>query len=183
MDTDATATEKVDLPPGRKHWLFQTIPPLSMLFVFVMTTSGTLLVFLAGFLLLPVLISLISIIVKLIFFKKRKSYLVRPLLTVAIFVLILVIANWTYQIALDQAITEARVIHQQCNESLACPENLVGWQRNGPMIRKNDLGVWLKYMALYSYDKESFDIRVYQAPDIGDHITGGVDLPFRGEFW
>jgi len=47
------------------------------------------------------------------------------------------------------------------------------------MIRKDDLGFWLKYTALYSYDKAGFNMRVYHGPDSGDNITGGVNLPFR----
>lgn len=135
--------------------------------------------FIVGFLTPLVLVSLISIIIKLIFFKKRKYYLVRPLLTITMFILILVIANWTYEIALEHTIEEARVIHQQCNENLACPENPAGWLTDGSRIRKGDLGFWLKYSASYFYNKESFNIRVYQGPDIGDVISGGVDLPFE----
>ena len=178
MDTDAAAAQTGATPPAMKHWLLQVVPPLLMFSVFLMTASGTSLVFLVGFMILPVLFSLISIIAKLIFFRKRKYYLIRPILTIAVFILIFIIANWTYKIALDQTINEARIIHQQCNENLACPENPVGWQIDGSRIRKNDLGFWLKYSASYNYNKGSFNIRVYQGPDLGDNIAGGVNLPF-----
>ena len=173
------STEKNRQPLGMKHWLYQIVPPLLMLCVLFSTSSGTSLVFLAGIFIIPVLVSLISIIAKLIFFKKRKHYLVRPLLTIAIFILIFIIANWTYKIALDQTIDEARLIHQQCNDNFACPENPAGWQKDGSRIRKNDLGFWLKYSAAYYYNKDSFNIRVYQGPDLGDNIGGGVNLPFK----
>lgn len=178
MNIGVTSTEKENETLGMKHWLLQVIPPSLMLSVFFTTTRGTSLVFIAGFLVLPVVISLISIIARLIFFRKRKYYLIRPILTIAVFILIFIIANWTYKIALDQTINEAGIIHQQCNENLACPENPVGWQIDGSRIRKNDLGFWLKYSASYYYNKGSFNIRVYQGPDLGDNIAGGVNLPF-----
>lgn len=167
--------------PGIRHWLFQIVPPLLMLLVFATTTSGSSLVFIAGFLVFPVLFSLISVIARLIFFSRKKYYLIRPLLTIAIFALILVTANRAYEIALDQAVDEARLIHQQCNKSSRCPENPAGWIREGSRILKNDLGWWLKYTASYYYKNNSFNIRVYKGPDLGDVIAGGVDIPFEVE--
>ncbi len=181
MDTEVVSTEKSNQPLGMKHWLFQVIPPLLMLCVLLTTTSGTSLVFIVGLFIPLVLVSLISIIVKLIFYKKKKHFLVRPLLTITMFILILIIADWTYEVALDHTIDEARAIHQQCNENLTCPENPTGWQTDGSLIRKSDLGFWLKYSASYSYKKGSFNIRVYRGPDLGDNISGGVDLPFKAE--
>ena len=69
--------------------------------------------------------------------------------------------------------------YQQCNENLVCPENPVGWQVNGSTIRKNEQGFWLKYAASYHYNRVSFNIRVYRGPDLGDNISGGVNLPFE----
>lgn len=178
METDAIKDAARAPPFGTRHWLFQFTPPLLMLGVFLMTTSGTALVFITGFLILPVLISLISIIAKLILFKTRKYYLVRPLLTIAIFVLIFVIAHWTYAVARDQAIAAAGKIHRQCNEIKTCPANPAGWQTGDSRSGKIDLGLWLKYPASYYPEKESFRIRLYQGPDLGDVISGGVDLPF-----
>ncbi len=179
MEIDVISAEKDNRSPGMKHWLFQITPPSLMLCVFFTTTNGTSLVFIAGFLVLPVIVSLISIIAKLIFYKKRKYYLARPLLTIAMFVLVLVVANWTYQTALDQTIGEARNIHQQCKDNGACPENPVGWQKDGSWVRKDELGFWLKYIASYHYANESFDIRLYRGPDLGDIISGGVNRPFK----
>ena len=157
----------------------QIVPPLLMFAILPMTTSGTALVYLSGLLLLPVLVSVISIVVKAIFFRKKKYHLVRPLLTIAVFLAIIFIANRTYQVALEQTVIEARKIHRQCNENSACPENPQGWLRDGSWIRKTDLGPWFKYTASYHYDKRHFRIRVYQGPDTGDNISGGVALPFE----
>jgi hypothetical protein len=83
MNAEVTSADKAHEKPGKKHWLFQVIPPLLMLGVFVITTNGTSLVFLVGLLLLPVLVSFVSIIVRLISFKKKKYFLVRPVLTIS----------------------------------------------------------------------------------------------------
>jgi len=150
-----------------------------MLGILFTTNNGSSLVFIAGFFLLPVLISLISITAKLIFFSKRKYYLVRPLLTVVIFILIFTIAHWLYDVALEHAIREAELIHKECNENLYCPKIPPGWIVNGNSISKRDLGTWYTYTASYYYNIESFNIRVYQGPDLGDHITGGIDTPLE----
>ena len=178
MGSDMPTSKKTAVNPGWKHWLFQVVPPLLMLCLFLATSSGTSLVFMAGFLILPVLISLISIIAKLIFFKKRKYHLVRPALTVAVFILIFVIAHWTYAMALEHTVREAREIHRQCNRNQVCPASPAGWQGKDSWVRRNDLGFWLKYTASYYRDGNRFSIRLYQGPDLGDVINGGVDFPF-----
>ena len=165
--------------PGWKHWLFQVIPPLSMLGIFLATDKGTALVFIAGIFIIPFFVSLISIIVKLIFFTKRKYYLIRPCLTIVMFFLILTIANLAYNIALEQAISSAKVIHEQCNKDLVCPEQPEGWVVDGPKIKNDNFGSWLKYPASYYYNEHSFNIRVYQGPDLGENIIGGVNVPFE----
>ncbi len=168
-------------PLGKKHWLFQTVPPLLMLSILFFTNNGSSLIFLSGLFILPVLISFVSIIGKLFRFKKRKYFLIRPFLTIAFFFLILFIAQWTYNIAREQAIDAAQQIHDACNKELICPANPDGWDVKDSRISKNDLGVWFKYSAMYYYDKEKLIIRVYRGPDIGDNITGGVNIPFKVE--
>lgn len=178
MSTDGPTSADNDAVRGRNHWLYQFAPPLIMVSPLVWTSSGTSLVYLVGLLLLPVLISLVSIVVKLIRFRKKKYFLVRPLLTIVLFVLVLVIAGWTYRIARDQAIEEARIIHLQCNQESSCPKNPGGWQAQDSRIFRSDLGFWLKYTASYQYEEKGFVIRVYRGPDLGDIISGGIDLPF-----
>ena len=75
--------QKTDLDkPDIKHWLWQIIPPMVILAVLFGTTSGTSLVFLVGLFIFPVLISVISLIIKLFRFNKRKYFLLRPFLTI-----------------------------------------------------------------------------------------------------
>lgn len=176
METNSESSK-----PDVKHWLYQTLPPVSMLGVLFATENGTALVFLAGMFVIPVLISFISLLAKVFRFKKRKYFMVRPALTIIFFFLILMISHWTYTIALEDATKAARVIHEQCNQFKSCPENPDGWQVKGTSIRKYDLGFWFKYQAGYIYKPESFKIHVYQGPDIGDDISGGVGIPFKVE--
>jgi hypothetical protein len=164
---------------GIKHWLYQVIPPLSMLGVLFATNKGTGLIYFAGILLFPALISFFSVIIKLIFFKKKKYFLIRPCLTIVIFGLVFAIAQWPYDIALEDAISSAKIIHQQCNDDLVCPERPEGWEVDDSRIRRNDLGSWFKYSASYQYNENNFDINVYKMPDLGGNITGGVDVPFE----
>jgi predicted membrane protein len=171
--------EKNNIKPGIRHWLFQIVPPLFMLSILLFTRNGSSLVFLAGFFVLPVLISFFSIIFKLILFKKKKYFLLRPILTIITFLLILGIAQWTYNFALEQATNEVKTIHETCNKKMTCPSNPEGWKVNSTSIRRDDFGFWFKYPAIYSYDPEKLNIRVYRGPDIGEVITGGVNLPFE----
>jgi len=171
MKSDNDSMQKLNY----KHWLFQVVPPLFMLGILFAVESGAALIFLAGFYIFPVLFSLISIFAKLLNFKKRKYYLIRPFLTIAVFFTILSIAQWTYKSALEQAIIEAEILNQQCNIHMMCPKNPEGWVVDGSRISKSDLGFWLTYTAYYYYQAESFNIRVYHGPDMGDHIAGGID--------
>ncbi len=166
---------------GIKHWLYQVIPPLLMLCILFATDSGTALLFLTGMFILPVLISVLSIIAKLLNLKKRKYYLVRPLLTIAFFILIFGVSQWTYKIALEQATSAAKSIHEECNLKSHCPENPSGWDIDGSRIIKRDLGSWMKYSASYHYNEENFRIHVYQGSDLGETITAGVNVPFKVE--
>lgn len=179
MNNDATITIASGAAPGMRHWLLQVVPPLLMLGIFFATSNGTSLVFLAGLLVIPVLVSIISIIAKLIFFKKRKYHLARPLLTLAVFGLILYLANLTYESALDQAVAAGRQIHEQCIRDSACPENPAGWVADGGRVGRYDFGSWLQYIASYHADDQSFRILLYRGPDSGNRISGGVGLPLK----
>ena len=174
--TDAPAKQY-----GLQHWLFQVIPPLTILIPMFNTRNGPGLVFLIGFFIIPVLISLISILFKLVAFKERKYFLVRPVLMIVLFLGALSVANWSYTVALEQAEEAAAQLHQQCQADGVCPTNPEGWEVDGKRISRRDLGGIYKYPASYYYDPYYFDIRVYQGPDIGDVITGGVDTPLRVE--
>ncbi|GJM05155.1 MAG: hypothetical protein DHS20C09_11460 [marine bacterium B5-7] len=175
------SNEDKNMPYGVKHWLYQIIPPLLMLCILFATDNGTSLVFLAGVFILPVFISAISIILKLFNLQEKKYYLPRPVLTIVFFILILAISQWSYKIALEHATNAAQLIHNECNSKSYCPENPSGWENDGSRIIKRDLGFWLMYSASYYYNKEDFKIRVYQGPDLGERITGGVNIPFKVE--
>jgi len=177
MNADATSAEQNNELFGMRHWLYQVVPPLLMLGILFTTTRGAALIFLAGIFVFPVFISIISIIAKLIFYRKQKYFLVRPLLTIAMYILIIILTNWTYQIALTQTVQEAELIHHQCNKNLTCPEIPTGWKLKGSRVIRNDFGYWVKYTSSYYHDKGSFNIRVYQGRDLGNKISGGINLP------
>lgn len=162
-----------------KHWLFQTLPPLSILCILFLTDNGASLVFLTGIFFIPFIISIFSTIAKLIQFKKKKYFLLRPLLTIVFFFSIFLIAHWTYKLALDETINLAKVIHEECNKTASCPETPAGWIVDDSIIRKNDLGFWFKYTAIYNRNPDKFKIHIYRGPDIGDDISGGVNTSFN----
>ena len=164
---------------GVRHWLFQIAPPTLILLTLFSTRNGAALVFLAGFFVIPVLVSLISIVLKLFAFRTRRYFLPRPALTVVFFTAVLAIAHWSYAAALGQATNAAERLHSQCQSDLACPAEPKGWEVDGRRISRRDLGTLYKYSASYHYNPDSFDIRLYQGPDLGHVLTGGVDVPFR----
>ncbi len=166
---------------GTYHWWLQAVPPICVLAPLFGTRSGAALVFLVGFFLIPVLVSLVSIVFKLLAFKQRKYFLLRPTLTILFFLLVLSIAHWSYSVALEDATNAALRVHQQCQSDGVCPAAPEGWSVDERRISRRDLGKLYKYSASYYYQPESFLIRVYQGPDLGDVIRGGVDAPFSVE--
>ena len=157
------------------HWALQILPPLSLFGVFFATRSGTALVYLFGLLLLPALWSLISILAKLIRFRARRVYLVRPLLTLLVFACLFALAEWTWQQARSEAVLAAVVIQQQCQRASSCPAVPEGWDADGAAARRSDLGIWTQYLAIYRAEGDQFSIRVYRGPDTGEVIRGGRD--------
>jgi hypothetical protein len=147
-----------------------------MLVIVLMAGNGSALVFLAGLFLIPALISLVSLIIKLVFFSTRKYYLLRPFLTVLLFVLIIFIANWSYDMALAEAVTEAGKIQAECNAGSGCPAAPAGWESGSSGIRKR-VGSWYDYLMFYTRRDTTFTIHVYQGPDMGHDIHGGVGIP------
>ena len=177
MENEDSANQR----PGRRHWLLQVLPPLTILVPMLSTRNGPGLVFLIGIFVIPVLVSLISIVFKLVTFRKRKYFLLRPVLMVLLFVGAMWITQWSYSVALEQAEDAAAQLQRQCQSDGVCPPSPDGWNVDGKRISRRDLGAFYKYSASYYYDANHFDIRVYQGPDLGDVITGGVDAPLRVE--
>ena len=163
------------IKPGIKHWLWQIIPPVLMLAVLLATDNGAALVFLLGIFVIPALISILSVIAKLIFFHKRKYFLPRPLLTLAVFMLVFISAQWSYSVARDQARVAAGMIHDQCNMEILCPIHPHGWEIDGSRVSRR-FGIWFTYPATYMYRQRSFVIHLQQGFDLGDNITGGDEL-------
>lgn len=173
-------TEQKQKHYGVRHWLFQVLPPGLILLVLFATENGSGLVFILGIFLLPVLVSVVSLIAKLIFLHKRKYFLLRPGLTIAFFILVFQVANLSYSVALDQAVAEAEKIQMQCIRDAFCTSNPAGWTTNG-MRASQRFGSWFVYQANYRADDKVFVIDLFQGPDLGDTITGGVNLAVKSE--
>jgi len=152
-----------------------------MLGILFATDSGPALMFLAGFYFFPAIFSFISVIAKLANFKRRKWFLLRPTLVILVLVALIFIAQWSYQAALKNAIAEAKIIESECKKTSLCPTQPEGWHVNGKRLSKHVTGGWLKYPVFYHYNITNFSIRIYQGPDLGANISGGIDTPFSVE--
>ena len=182
MDADRSNAANSGQVYAIRHWLFQVVPPLLMLCVLFIGNDATSLVFLIGILALPFLLSVVSLLIRLIRIKKGRYYLLRPMLTISIFLLLLYFTRWTYQIALEQIVADGKMIHRQCNEMSVCPDSPAGWRKQGSMLRKHARVLWLGYPAVYYRKKEAdFVIHLYQGSDLGHDISGGVGLALSVE--
>ena len=164
-------TSDEEIKPGTKHWLFQILPPCLMLLPLLITKDGTGFVFLAGIFILPALISILSILIKLFSFKRKKHFFLRPILTVLFMVFLFVVASWSKSIALEEAVTIAESLLNQCNAMSKCPDKPDGWEIDRYSARAK-LGSWYKYHASYTTDEQGFKISLYYGPDYSDLISG-----------
>ena len=97
---------------------------------------------------------------------------------VVLFIAAMSVTQWSYSVALEQAENAAAQLQRQCQNDGVCPSNPAGWNVDGKRISRRDLGAFYKYPVSYYYQQpDYFNIRVYQGPDLGDVITGGVDTP------
>ena len=71
MDAPEKRTRKF----GVLHWIFQVAPPSLILVALFWNESGPGLVFVLGFFIIPVLVSLVSILLKLFDLRNRKYFM------------------------------------------------------------------------------------------------------------
>ncbi len=166
-------TEEQVTVPGLKHWLFQAVPPAIMLIPLLVSRDGTGFVFLAGIFFIPALISIVSILIKLFSFRKKKYYFLRPVLTILFLALLVIVAGWSKSIALAQAVSVAESILEQCNNSSGCPDKPEGWHADGHWIMTK-LGNRYQYHASYSPNENGFEISLYYGPDYSDVVIGNI---------
>ena len=162
---------------GVRHWVYQTAPPLLLLFTLYGTDRGGSLVYVAGFFAIPALVSVVSICFKLLDIRNRKYFLLRPGLTVFFFSMILLVANMSYEVALRQATQSAEIVHERCIADRSCPSEPAGWEIDGLRPVRRDLGAVYKYTATYFHEPDTFRISLVQGSDLGHQITGGVSTP------
>ena len=172
--------ELADQPTDLKHWLWQILPPMLILVVLVLTASGTNLLFAAVIFILPMLISIISLVVKLVRYKTHKHRLLRPALTILFFAILILAARSSYQTALNETVEAAKLIHGVCNQQMSCPIIPNGWQRNETSVTKK-VGWIYNYLATYHVTEDGFYIYLYWGPDTGNYIRGGVGKELTSE--
>ncbi len=154
------------------HWLFQILPPISVLFF--LSENGPALSHMIGLWGLFASISFVSIIMKLYNFKKKKKYLPRPVLTCLVLFVLVILALTSYNTALNRAQVEARQIAEMCKHQGRCPIELPGWEKSSRNTLNKKAGHWFKYPLIYRYSDQTFYIDIIQGTDLGDRISGGV---------
>ena len=148
-------TKIISLHSGALHWMYQLIPPLlvlfSMLLLFFfkegpMIMLGMTVVIGAG------LVSTLSVLYFLVTFKKNKFFLVRPLLSILIAVVLFPVVNYTASQAEAETQALAEKIEAECRLKNKCPQSIssikVGGFVNYPLRYKN---IGKKKFSLYFY--------------------------------
>ena len=163
------------------HWSSQIVPPLLCIFIF--STHGPGMWFLLGIPLFCLLISVISLSIKLFNYKKNKIYIVRPLLTIFIALLLFSIATTSYNIAKIETIEIAKKIEEECKLKSICPKNIKDWHSVSNFgDYKTKVGGFITYPLFYTYKEKEFSLYLYQSLDMGDTYTGGVNLDLNSSF-
>ena len=161
-----------------RFYIAQIIPPLVLLLV--LNAQGPGLWFIMGLPALCGLISLLSIIIKLFQFKKNKQRLIRPLLTVLIFVLIFSVAQLSYKHAHSLAQSQAQILLLSCQP--ACPKSINGWQQKDEVSR-SVLGDLISYPVFYRNKGNGFELELFQSNSFGDVFSGQAGGELRVERW
>lgn len=156
------------------HWVYQVVPPLLLLFIF--TTNGPGLWFTMSVVLFAGFISFISILGKLFKLKKNKKFFLRPILTISIAFLILIIANYSVNEAKEKTLEIAKDIEKTCQKNNRCPKTLSNWQELKADKRyKTKVGKYIKYPVFYNNLGNHFTLYFYQSLDLGTEYSSGVN--------
>ncbi|GAA3935395.1 hypothetical protein [Litoribacillus peritrichatus] len=154
------------------HWLAQIIPPLLLLGFF--SRSGPGFWFLLGIPALCFLISVISLVIKLFNLKKNRSRIVRPGLVLIIFSGLFSAANYSYQVAVEEADEIFHSFNEDCRLNSECPLRPDGWEEVEAHRRyRLQVGGEIKYPLTYTYHGDHFSLYLHQSVDMGKHYEGG----------
>ena len=159
----------------RLHWIRQIVPPLSLLMAF--STHGPGFWFLIGIPVLCLLISLITLIIRLCNFKKNKKLIIRPILTISISSVLFIIASYSYSIATSEADEIFKSIDAQCKLNNVCPRQIEGWEEleAGKSYRKK-VGGFIRYPLTYYNYENKFSLYLHQFSDLGKNYDGGINF-------
>ncbi len=148
------------------HWLKQILPPLTLLLF--LSKNGISLTFLSGVSLIFLLISIISISIKLFNFSKHKKHLLRPALTSIIAIGINLHSQHSYNIAKDEFYLIARKIESYCDNNTRCPDKMQGWEKlKKGMQYKKLIGGSITYPVIYTPHDKTFELYMKRFTDLG----------------
>ena len=158
--------------PKIQHWVLQVLPPLILLYP--LTGNGTALWYGFGLGMLVLVISVVSILYKLIRIKKYRYFLLRPALAIIMVIILYFFANQSYESARNEATGLANEIQAECQKTQRCP--VQGNDDNSTGRTNLMLGKWQKYHALYylNEDYTEFKLTLLMMGDIGAEYTGGA---------
>ncbi len=157
------------------HWTSQIIPPLSLMVLF--SRHGPGFWFLIGIPILCLLISSITLAIKLCNFKKNKRFLIRPILTISISSVLFIIASYSYNVATAEADEIFKIIDAQCKLNNACPLQIKGWKELEAGKRyRTKVGGYITYPLTYYNSENKFSLYLYQSLDLGKYYEGGINL-------
>ena len=154
------------------HWSSQILPPLILLMFF--TTYGPGLLFVAGVIWIVGVISFISLLIKLINYKKNKRVVLRPIMAVLIAGIHFALVTYSVKIAEQETLEIAQNIEKECNLNMECPASIENWKdlkfKNG----STKVGNVIKYPVTYRTSGSKFTLHLHKSLDMGKNYSSGV---------
>ena len=150
------------------HWLFQLCPPFTMLYF--LSSYGPQLWIQLSLPCLCFLVSFISLISKLTNFQRSKSYLLRPVLTIMVFLLLYSLALLSYKRALHEAKIVYDEMSERCVSKDKCNINLEGWKLRDDGRYITSVGGLISYPLFFRSLDDGFHLHLYKSLDMGDNF-------------
>lgn len=180
-------------------WSAIIIPPLLLIYlIWIPVDMVTLLLWFPGA--IAFLISAVSTIVNFVKFLrlskdkkeeigKIKIRLIRPMLTMLVFLFAILCLAASRKSADNYAATVGKKIQGICSAEELCPESIAGWSSVPEESGYNSVIFYGKYGTKYrvsysvSKDRKSFNIEVKHNIDEGLSIKGGVGKQLKIKLW
>ncbi|MGI0119856.1 hypothetical protein [Zooshikella sp. RANM57] len=125
---------------------------------------------------LCLMISGLSLVLKLIKFQKNKYRLIRPILTILVSGSLCSIAGYSYSVAQDEAKEIYKKIDAQCKQESKCPKKINGWERfYDDNVYRTVVGNYITYPITYHHSETTFKLVLHKSLDLEDTYEGGSD--------